>query len=66
MQHTITEKNKMIKLIKSYGYHVVEHDDGCYTVTDPSDDQDGWAIIHSELALEETVKMILNSISNNM
>lgn len=60
LYHTVTEKNKMIKFIVSYGYQVVENCDGTYTVTDSMDDADGWKIVNSGSALEETVKMILS------
>jgi len=58
MRHTITEKNKMIKLIRFHGYQVTEHVfDGTYTVTDPAN-ENGWKMIESEFALEETIRMI--------
>lgn len=64
-RHTNTEKNKMMKLIRHYGFEVTEnfnHEKDCieYTVIDPSN-KNGW-FTKSEYALEETCSMIAETM----
>ena len=54
-------KSKVIDLLLSNGFEVIDHQDGSYTVYDSVDPENGWKIVRSRSALAETAKLISKS-----